>query len=166
MKAGFEASKCIDGTTNGPDATDLCQTKPEMAPWLAISFGKLKLVSVEKITIFNVLKYTKDSGKTNDLTIRVVDELPKSAGEMFKGGVNLLGRRGLVPEGKNITLVSYPGWETKLGRYVVIQMDNSKSFPFARKPLNLKEVVVYGKTQVTGIYHGVANSQIFQYIYK
>ena len=154
MKSGFEASKCIDGTTNGPDTIDLCQTKAEMAPWLAISFGELKLVSVEKVFIFNVLRYVKGMGKTKDLMIWVADELPESAEDMFTGGEAAGGRFGLLPEGRNMDYVgSLPGWEKRLGRYLIIQMDNRKSSPFSPMSLNLKEVVAYGITHVTGTSH-------------
>ena len=155
MKAGFEASKCIDGITNGPDATDLCQTKAEMAPWLAISFGELKHVSVDKVAIFNILKYvTGSTGQTKDLKIRLADELPESSEEMSTDGEYLGGGRNLLPEGRNINLTnSNPAWEKTLGRYVIIQMDNRKNSPFSPMSLNLKEVFVYGIIREAGTSH-------------
>ena len=152
MKSGFEASKCIDGITDGPDATDLCQTKPEMAPWLAISFGELKLVSVEKVTIVNILKYDGPES-TKDIEIRLADELPKSAEEMFKGGVHLIRGTGALPEGASwsVPFERFIQWEKQMGRYLILQMDRRKSSPSFPLPLNLKEVIAYGKTHEIGI---------------
>ena len=152
MKSGFEASKCIDGITDGPDATDLCQTKPEMAPWLALSFGEAKLVSLEKVKIFNILKYDgSKSTKEIVIEIRVADELPKSAEEMFKGGVLLTRGTGALPEGRSFSLDKFKNWEKQMGRYLILQMDIRKSSPSSPLPLNFKEVLAYGKTNAIGI---------------
>ena len=151
MKSGFEASKCIDGITDGPDATDLCQTKPEMAPWLALSFGEAKLVSLEKVKIFNILKYDgSKSTKEIVIEIRVADELPKSAEEMFKGGVLLTRGTGALPEGRSFYFY-FKNWEKPMGRYLILQMDIRKTSPSSPLPLNFKEVVAYGKTHEIGI---------------
>ena len=164
MKAIFEGYKCIDGTTNGPDTSDLCQTKPEMAPWLAIGFGEMKHISVERVTIFNVLRYVKGIGQTKDLTFRLTDELPKSSEEMSTDGEYLGEGLHLLPEGVNIDLASAgrsnPGWEKTYGRYLLIQMDNKKSFPFSPMSLNLKEVFVHGIIREAGTWHSFISMNI------
>ena len=54
----FRAAKCIDGNTRGVDvgvsdgeAVDLCHTKREPTPWIAIDYGTR--VTVKRVEIFN-----------------------------------------------------------------------------------------------------------------
>merc|ERR1712203_413924 len=56
-RAGFSATKCIDGDTTGPDSgfddrgDDMCHTNEEPAPWIALDFGETVLVN--RVEIFN-----------------------------------------------------------------------------------------------------------------
>merc|ERR1712037_113414 len=86
-RAGFSASKCIDGDTTGPDSGfddrsyDMCHTNEEPAPWFAIDFGKT--VVVERVEIFNRVACCGD--RTENVDVYVTDELPTSGSELFSG---------------------------------------------------------------------------------
>ena len=59
---------------------------------------------------------------------------------MFSGG-DLLGTfKGPATRGQIIEIQSKPGWETKKGRYLIIQMNHGDK----PEPLNLAEVVAVG----------------------
>ena len=102
----YEAAKCIDGRTLGPDDSqsenpDLCQTKEETEPWLAIDYGKK--VTVEKVELFNRRDCCGE--RTRNVDIRVSDELPSSNfSQMFSGG-NLFGHfAGPGSDGQHIVI--------------------------------------------------------------
>merc|ERR1712210_258087 len=84
-RAGFSASKCIDGDTTGPDSgfddrgDDLCHTNEEPAPWIALDFGKTVLVN--RVEIFNRVACCGD--RTENVDVHVADELPTSGSELF-----------------------------------------------------------------------------------
>ena len=87
--ASYQAGNCIDGFT-APVSTlphgGICHTLEEAAPWIAIDYGTR--VIVERVEIFN-----RDNGsgaRTQNVDIRISDELPTSGSEMFSGG-NLFG---------------------------------------------------------------------------
>jgi len=133
----FPAEKCIDGDTEGPSKDgNLCHThygypKSERAPWLAIDYGSA--VTINKVEIFN----REDGGgdRAKNVDVRVSNELPTSASQMFSGG-SLLGRfAGPGTDGQHIIITG----EAMSGRYVIVQMDNGVGVP-----LNLKEVRAFG----------------------
>merc|ERR1711953_214393 len=84
-RAGFSASKCIDGDTTGPDSgfddrgDDMFHTNDEPAPWFAIDFGKT--VVVNRVEIFNRVACCGD--RTENVDVHVADELPTSGSELF-----------------------------------------------------------------------------------
>merc|ERR1719209_1640110 len=86
-RAGFSASKCIDGDTTGPDSgfddrgDDMCHTNEETAPWIALDFGKTVLVN--RVEIFNRVACCGD--RTENVDVHVTDELPTSGSELFSG---------------------------------------------------------------------------------
>ena len=99
---GTGGEKCIDGITDGPDSlksiddltADLCHTRHEAAPWLALDFGEEIKVSVAEVVLFP-RKYSSDchnscKDRTRNVEIRLSDNLPTSADNMFSGG-DLLG---------------------------------------------------------------------------
>ena len=92
----FPAVKCIDGDTEGHSLVDrnMCHTQNEPSPWLAIDYGTT--VTVTKVEIFNREACCGESTKNVD--VRVSNELPTSANEMFSGG-SLLGH--FAGPGKN-----------------------------------------------------------------
>merc|ERR1712203_6907 len=84
-RAGFSASKCIDGDTTGPDSgfddrgDDMCHTNEEPAPWIALDFGETVLVN--RVEIFNRVACCGD--RTENVDVHVADELPTSGSELF-----------------------------------------------------------------------------------
>ena len=145
---GNGAHKCIDGITDGPDTNtgDLCHTNNYQAPWLALDFGEDLRVSVNKVVLYNAVGSSDIAARTRNVQIRLSDELPTSDASMFTGG-NLLGTfAGPGTSGQLIEIKSGPNWTTHYGRYVIVQMDNDDD------PLNLKEVSVFGKGEISAFY--------------
>jgi len=141
----FGAANCIDGETGadvGPDGRRrLCHTKPELYPWLAIDFGKT--VSVQRVEIFNRLGCCGD--RTQNVRVRISDELPTSRWRPFEGGAELGRFAGPGTDGQHIIIPDNPGQEIS-GRYVVVQISKRRT----RLALNLKEVKVFGRSESTG----------------
>merc|ERR1712037_973948 len=153
-RAGFSASKCIDGDTTGPDSgfddrgDDMCHTNEEPAPWIALDFGKT--VVVERVEIFNRVACCGD--RTENVDVHVTDELPTSGSELFSGthtddhddsegndseedeeeGTLFDHFAGPATNGQHIII---SGQREMIGRYVIVQMKNGEN-----SPLNLKEV--------------------------
>ena len=140
VNGGYISDKCIDGSTNGPKE-DMCHTKSERAPWLAISFGEHNMISVKTVVLFNRNDYTEKPlwARTKNVEIRLANELPTSAEQMFTGGVLVGSYDGPAGRGEIIEIRSLPEWQKKRGRYLIIQMDMKQ-----KHPLHLKEVFVYG----------------------
>ena len=61
---------------------NMCHTKNEPSPWLAIDYGTP--VTVNRVEIFNREDCCGD--RTKNIDVRVSNELPISANEMFSGG--------------------------------------------------------------------------------
>ena len=107
-RGGYEASKCIDGRTDFSDDwtledPDLCHTKDEPTPWLAIDYGKN--VTVERVELFN--RHHCCGERTRNVDIRISDELPTSGSQMFSGG-NLLGHfAGPGSDGQHIVITGF-----------------------------------------------------------
>ena len=152
FNSNFEAEKCIDGDTDGPDAVPgvggfICHTEEEPTPWIAIDYGAT--VTVQRVEIFNRRQCC--GNRTRNIDVRISDELPASGIHMFSGG-HLLGHfAGPGSDGQLITIsgqtlqseysmrINIPG-QAKSGRYVIVQMDNGED-----SPLNLKEVTAFGR---------------------
>ena len=117
----FGAAKCIDGNTEGhesfierwkegagsfietagsPESADLCHTQKEPTPWIAIDYGTT--VTVQRVEIFN--RRGCCGYRTQNVDVRISDELPTSGRQMFSGGT-LLGRFvGPASNGQHITI--------------------------------------------------------------
>ena len=78
---GLPATNCIDNTDS------VCHSDGERSPWLAIDYGTT--VTVKRVEIFNREDCCGD--RTKNVNVRVADELPTSASQMFSGG-SLLGQ--------------------------------------------------------------------------
>ena len=123
-----DAEKCIDGITDG---SNMCHTNHEQAPWLALDYGDGVRVSVEKVVLYNT---DHNAARTKNIEVRISDQLPASAASTFSGG-DLLGTfAGPGTPGQRIEIASGGNWLMKMGRYVIVQMDNDN------EPLSLKEV--------------------------
>jgi len=137
----YPAEKCIDGVTTYGDADtgqtndgNMCHTQEpgERSPWLAIDYGTP--VTVKRVEIFN--RGDCCGWRTNNVDVRVANELPTSANQMFFGG-SLLGHfAGPATDGEHIIITG----EALSGRYVIVQMDNGEGVP-----LHLKEVMSFGQ---------------------
>ena len=136
-KEKFDGNKCIDGITTGTGS--LCHSKRELAPWLALDYGKDARVSVEKVVIFRA-----DRGCPKNVEVRLTNELPTSGKKMFTGGELLGTFKGPGTRGQQIEIKSGPGWEKKSGRYLVIQMNHKGKSEY----LNLQEVFAFGFSNV------------------
>ena len=155
----FEAANCIDGNTEGPDFVveindypelpdirgQICQTKNEPAPWIAVDYGTT--VTVQRVEIFNRRDCCGE--RTQNVDVRISDEIPTSGSQIFSGGtflghfagpatngqhIIISGQNLLLKERKEKILTNIPG-QALSGRYVVVQMNNGEN-----TPLNLKEV--------------------------
>ena len=142
-------NKCIDGITTGTGS--LCHSKRELAPWLALDYGKDARVSVEKVVLFNRAGWDFSAwialpswDRTKNVEVRLANELPTSGKKMFTGGELLGTFKGPGTMGQQIEIKSGPGWEKKSGRYLIIQM-NHKGKP---EYLNLQEVFAVGFSNV------------------
>ena len=107
-RVGYEASKCIDGRTDFSDDwrlknPDLCHTKDEPTPWLAIDYGKN--VTVERVELFN--RHHCCGERTRNVDIRVSDELPTSGSQMFSGGTLLGHFAGPGSDGQHIVITGF-----------------------------------------------------------
>ena len=86
----FGAANCIDGDTDGPDGSwadgwTICATDNDLYPWLAIDYGKT--VTVKRVEIFNRVNCC--GFRTKNVDVRISDEVPASASQMFSGGTLL-----------------------------------------------------------------------------
>ena len=140
----FDGNKCIDGipTRSG----SLCHSKKELAPWLALDYGKDARVSVEKVVLFNMAEGDSEPiwHRTKNVEVRLANELPASGMKMFTGGELLGTFKGPGTRGQQIEIKSGPGWEKKSGRYLVIQMNHKHKSEY----LNLQEVFAIGFSNV------------------
>jgi len=131
---GFVAGNCIDGDTGGRDT--LCHSFNGATPWIAVDYGTR--VSVQKVEIFNRADCCGD--RTQNVDVRISDELPTSGSQMFSGGTLLGHFAGPATNGQHIII---SGQETS-GRYVIVQMDNGEY------SLNLEEVKAFGRAVTPG----------------
>ena len=77
--------KCIDGITDA-DA-EMCHSRLETAPWVALDFGYGSKVSVEKVVLYNRGNY--NAGRTRNVEVWLSESLPTSGTTLFTGGVLL-----------------------------------------------------------------------------
>ena len=136
----WDGNKCIDGITTRSGS--LCHSKKELAPWLALDYGKDARVSVEKVVLFN--RADGSEHRTKNVEVRLANELPASGMKMFTGGELLGTFKGPGTRGQQFEIKSGPGWEKKSGRYLVIQMNHKHKSEY----LNLQEVFAIGFSNV------------------
>ena len=141
-KEKFDGNKCIDGIPTRTRTGSLCHSKRELAPWLALDYGKDARVSVEKVVLFN--RADGSGHRTKNVEVRLANELPTSGKKMFTGGELLGTFKGPGTMGQQIEIKSGPGWEKKSGRYLVIQMNHTGKSEY----LNLQEVFAFGFSNV------------------
>ena len=130
---GQTAELCIDEILTG--AYSMCHTNAEKAPWLALDFGAR--VTVEKVVIHN--RHDGSWTRLKNAEIRVADQLPPLSGQQMFSSGQLLGT--FTGPGKKGEVVSRTSTTGLVGRYVIVQIDNSPGTDF----LNLNEVTVWGK---------------------
>ena len=102
----FGAANCIDGVTDGTDGSwadgwKFCGTDTDLCPWLAIDYGKT--VTVKRVEMFNRM-HSCCGSRTQNVDVRISDELPASASQMFSGGALLGHFAGPGTHGQHITI--------------------------------------------------------------
>ena len=81
----LDATKCIDG--NKTAQSTICHNScSEKAPWIALQF--YGPVEVSRVDIYNIDSHW--ASRTTNVEVRLTDELPASADQMYAGG-QLLG---------------------------------------------------------------------------
>ena len=90
------AANCIDGTVAGT----VCHTGNDATPWLAIDYGTS--VTVHRVEIFN--RQDCCGERTRNVDVRISDELPTSASQMFSGGTLLGHFAGPGTDGQHIVI--------------------------------------------------------------
>ena len=82
------ADRCIDGDTetDAYHGGNMCHTQDEPFPWLAIDYGTT--VTVKRVEIYNRDDCCGD--RTKNVDVRISNDLPTSASQMFSGA-SLLG---------------------------------------------------------------------------
>ena len=146
-KKGYKAELCINGKDNGPDQgkknPDMCHSKQDPVPWIALDFGEEMQVSVGKVVIVNRINCCHD--RTKNLEVRLTNELPADGKSLFTGGQLLGTFDGPGTAGQKIEIEAEEGWEQAIGRYLLVQMDHTESKEGKGSWLNLKEVTAFGK---------------------
>ena len=139
--------KCIDGLTND----DLCHTNAEPAPWLALDFGEEAQVSVGKTVLLNRKDQSWD--RTRNVELWLTDKIPTTATKAFSGGHMLGTFEGPASSGQEVEIESGPGWKEKMGRYLIIQINNGTE---PKHFLHFREVFAFGITHVpsNGMFRG------------
>ena len=78
-RAPHDATKCIDGNMSTSCHSWQCSEK---APWIALQFHGP--VEVSRVDIYNIGNHL--ASRTRNVEIRLTDELPASADQMYAGG--------------------------------------------------------------------------------
>ena len=145
------AFRCIDGLTNDTKENQ-CPTHPELAPWLALDLGEEAQVSVEKTVLFGSVfnedkssRWNRNWNGSRNVEVWLADEIPTTGSGKLSEGHQLGTFVGAATFGKEVEIQSGPGWQKKMGRYLIIQMNNGTEHLF----LNLREVSAFGITHVT-----------------
>ena len=90
---GLLADRCID-------SVGVCHTDNEPCPWLAIDYGTT--VTVKMVAISN--RHDCCGDRTKNVDVRISNELPTSASQMFSGG-SLFGQfAGPANDGQHIII--------------------------------------------------------------
>ena len=133
LNKAFQVSKCIDGIygKNFNGQKNICHSKSEMAPWLALDFGRQ--VSVGRVVLHNRGDCCGD--RLRNVDVRVSDTLPQTGSRKFTGGTLLGSFTGPSQDGRKEEIKS--STERK-GRYVVVQINAGKT-----SYLNLAEVTAW-----------------------
>ena len=138
------ADKCIDGIQES-DEDNICQSRDQLAPWLAMDFGEGYEVAVESVFLYS----TRDGNgfdRTSNVEIRISDKLPTTGGEEEFTGGELLGTfEGPATRKQTVSIVTKEGWKKKFGRFLVIQMNVGKE---TKTRINLKEVKALGRIRL------------------
>ena len=92
---GGAAKQCIDGAGTN------CHTGNDATPWLAIDYGTS--VTVQRVEIFN--RRDCCGQRTRNVDVRISDELPTSASQMFSGGTLLGHFAGPGTNGQHIIIL-------------------------------------------------------------
>ena len=114
-----------------------CSNCSTNTPWLALEFSGP--VNVTRVDIYNRVDNSITAARLKNVEVRLTEELPTSDDQMYTGGELLGTFKG--PGTKDQTIIKVDGNAPKIGRYVLIQMNN-------RDCLNLYEVEAFGQ----GIY--------------
>lgn len=130
------ATNCIDGSTEG----DLCITKIDIAPWLAIQLDRKS--SVHSVVIYSGAKKCDGPCESNT-QIRVTNELPNTDASMYVGG-NLMGS---FPEPENNDVITITGVTPEIGQFVLIQRYSRGQ----GRLLSLCEVKVFGSLSESSV---------------
>ena len=99
----YEAEKCIDGITRQFRRYEICATNghpADASPWLAIDYGTS--VTVHRVEIFN--RQDCCGERTQNVDVRISDELPTSGSQMFSGGTLLGHFAGPGSDGEHIII--------------------------------------------------------------
>ena len=92
----FVAANCIDRGKRGT----LCHSYGGATPWIAVDYGTR--VSVQRVEIFNRADCCGE--RTQNVDVRISDELPTSDNEMFSGGTLLGHFAGPATNGQHIII--------------------------------------------------------------
>ena len=96
----FGAANCIDGEVISDVGWSICHTNTDATPWLAIDYGTS--VTIHWVEIFNRQECCGD--RTRNVDVRISDELPTSASQMFSGGTLLGHFAGPGTNGQHIVI--------------------------------------------------------------
>ena len=144
-KIGYKAELCINGKDDGPDQgkknPDMCASKQDLVPWIALDFGEEIQVSVGKVVIVNRIDCCH--ARTKNLEVRLTNELPADGKSLFTGGQLLGTFDGPGTKGQKIEIEAEE--QMLSGRYLLVQMDHTESKEGKGDSLNLKEVTAFGK---------------------
>ena len=151
----YKAELCINGKDDGVEQDkknpDMCASKQDPVPWIALDFGDGVQVSVGKVLIVN--RRDCCHARTRNVEVRLSNQLPSDGKSIFTDGQLLGTFKGPATKGQKIEIKAAGGWEQMKGRYLIVQMDHTGNFYKGRKGgiLNLKEVTAFGTTEGASI---------------
>ena len=93
------AANCIDGVIK-PVKRSICHTSNTAKPWITIDYGTS--VTVQRVEIFN--RHDCCGSRTQNVDVRISNELPTSETEMFSGGTLLGHFAGPGTDGQHIVI--------------------------------------------------------------
>ena len=95
----YGAANCIDGVIK-PVKRSICHTSNTATPWIAIDYGTS--VTVQRVEIFN--RHDCCGSRTQNVDVRISNELPTSGIQMFSGGTLLGHFAGPGTNGQHIII--------------------------------------------------------------